>query len=229
MKDILDFTEMDPKEIIARRVSLEIRPKSLVNLGIGIPTLVSDHLDESMGVFFQSENGVVGLGHRPPEGMTDRHLTDAGGTTVSAVPGASIIDSAFSFGLIRGGHLDLTVLGGLQVDARGHLANWMIPGEFVPGMGGAMDLVTGARKVIVAMMHTAKGRSKIVPACDLPVTSQRRVDLIVTELGVMQPRDDGLHLLETGPGVTVEQVQAATTAELIVTGTVPEMDLSRTI
>ncbi|WP_370159507.1 3-oxoacid CoA-transferase subunit B [Salipiger bermudensis] len=223
-----DFETMDPKEIIARRVSLEIRPKSLVNLGIGIPTLVSDHLDESLGVFFQAENGVVGMGHRPPEGMTDRHLTDAGGTFVSAVPGASIIDSAFSFGLIRGGHLDLTVLGGLQVDAKGHRANWMIPGKFVPGMGGAMDLVTGAKKVIVAMIHSAKGTSKIVPECTLPVTSQRCVDLIVTELAVMQPREDGLHLLETGPGVSVEQVVAATDAELVIGDDVPEMDLSRT-
>ena len=144
---------MTPKDLIARRVAQEIRPGTLVNLGIGIPTRVSDHLPEGMGVFFQSENGVVGLGHRPPEGMGDRHLTDAGGSCVSAVPGASIIDSAFSFGLIRGGHLDLTVLGGLQVDARGRLANWMIPGEYVPGMGGAMDLVTGAKRVIVAMLH----------------------------------------------------------------------------
>ncbi|KAA8607006.1 acetate CoA-transferase [Salipiger aestuarii] len=219
---------MDPKEIIARRVSLEIRPKTLVNLGIGIPTLVSDHLTENLGVFFQSENGVVGLGHRPAEGMTDRHLTDAGGTFTSAVPGASIIDSAFSFGLIRGGHLDLTVLGGLQVDAQGHLANWMIPGKFVPGMGGAMDLVTGAKKVIVAMLHSAGGVSKVVPECTLPVTSQRRVDLIVTELAVMAPLDDGLYLLETGPGVSVDEVVAATDADLIIKGDVPQMDLSRT-
>ena len=224
-----DFTAMDPREIIARRVSLEIRPKSLVNLGIGIPTLVSDHLDESLGVFFQSENGVVGLGHRPPEGMTDRHLTDAGGTFTSAVPGASIIDSAFSFGLIRGGHLDLTVLGGLQVDAQGHLANWMIPGEFVPGMGGAMDLVTGAKKVIVAMLHSARGVSKIVPECTLPVTSRRRVNLIVTELAVMAPLDDGLYLLETGPGVTVDQVIAATDAKLVSKGDVPQMNLALTV
>ncbi|WP_328805890.1 3-oxoacid CoA-transferase subunit B [Salipiger abyssi] len=229
MKDLIDFTKMDPKEIIARRVAMEIKPKTLVNLGIGIPTLVSDHLDESMGVFFQAENGAVGMGHRPPEGMTDRHLTDAGGSFVSAVPGASTIDSAFSFGLIRGGHLDLTVLGGLQVDAQGHLANWMIPGKFVPGMGGAMDLVTGAKKVIVAMIHTAKGQSKIVQTCDLPVTSQRRVSLIVTELAVLEPRDDGLHLLETGPGVSVEEVVAATEAKLVISGDIPEMDLSQTV
>ncbi|GGG72189.1 succinyl-CoA--3-ketoacid-CoA transferase [Salipiger pallidus] len=224
-----DVMTMDPKEIIARRVALEIRPRTLVNLGIGIPTLVSDHLDPALGVFFQSENGVVGLGHRPPEGMTDRHLTDAGGTFTSAVPGASIIDSAFSFGLIRGGHLDLTVLGGLQVDAKGHLANWMIPGKFVPGMGGAMDLVTGAKSVIVAMIHTAKGQSKVVPECTLPLTSQRRVDLIVTELAVMRPMDDGLHLLETGPGVSLETVLDQTEATLIVPDNVPQMDLSRTI
>lgn len=133
---------MDPKALIARRVAQEIKPNTLVNLGIGIPTLVSDYLDEDMGVFFQAENGAVGMGHRPPEGMSDRHLTDAGGTFVSFVPGASTIDSAFSFGLIRGGHLDLTVLGALQVDEAGHLANWTIPGQYTPGMGGAMDLVT---------------------------------------------------------------------------------------
>ncbi len=226
---MLDFVTMDPKEIIARRVAMEIKPKSLVNLGIGIPTLVSDHLNESMGVFFQAENGAVGMGHRPPEGMNDRHLTDAGGSFVSAVPGASIIDSAFSFGLIRGGHLDLTVLGGLQVDAEGHLANWMIPGKFVPGMGGAMDLVTGAKKVIVAMIHSAKGQSKIVQKCDLPLTSTRRVNLIVTEKAVMEPRDDGLHLLETGPGVGIDEVIALTDARLIIEGDVPEMDLSKTV
>ncbi len=229
MTDPVQTAAMDPEEVIARRVAREIRPGTLVNLGIGIPTLVSDHLDERLGVFFQAENGAVGMGHRPPEGMTDRHLTDAGGSFVSAVPGASIIDSAFSFGLIRGGHLDLTVLGGLQVDAKGHLANWMIPGRFVPGMGGAMDLVTGAKKVIVAMRHRAKGVSKVVQECDLPLTSQRRVDLIVTELAVMKPMDDGLHLLETGPGIGVDRVVAATDAALVITGRIPEMDLSGSI
>lgn len=151
---------MNPKELIARRVAQEIKPRTLVNLGIGIPTLVPDYLDESLGVFFQAENGAVGMGHRPPEGMTDRHLTDAGGKFTSFVPGASVIDSAFSFGLIRGGHLDLTVLGALQIDEAGRLANWMIPGHYTPGMGGAMDLVTGAKKVIIAMQHTAKGRQR---------------------------------------------------------------------
>lgn len=220
---------MDPKDLIARRVASEIKPKTLVNLGIGIPTLVSDHLDESLGVFFQAENGVVGMGHRPPEGMTDRHLTDAGGLFVSAVPGAATCDSAMSFGLIRGGHLDLTVLGALQVDEAGHLANWAIPGAFTPGMGGAMDLVTGAKKVIIAMRHTAKGEAKIVPVCTLPLTSQRRVDLIVTEMAVIEPRDDGLHLLERAPDVSVDSILAATKARLIYAGDVPEMDLSGSV
>lgn len=220
---------MDPKELIARRVAAEIKPKTLVNLGIGIPTLVSDHLREDLGVFFQAENGVVGMGHRPPEGMTDRHLTDAGGAFVSAVPGAATCDSAISFGLIRGGHLDVTVLGALQVDEAGQLANWIIPGQFTPGMGGAMDLVTGAKKVIIAMRHTAKGAPKIVPVCTLPLTSQRRVDLIVTEMAVIKPCDDGLHLLERAPNVSVDSILAATEAKLIYSGDVPEMDLSGSI
>ncbi|WP_417269076.1 3-oxoacid CoA-transferase subunit B [Celeribacter sp.] len=217
---------MNARELIARRVAQEIQPRTLVNLGIGIPTLVSDYLDESLGVFFQAENGAVGMGHRPPEGMTDRHLTDAGGSFVSFVPGASTIDSAFSFGLIRGGHLDLTVLGALQVDEAGHLANWIIPGHFTPGMGGAMDLVTGAKKVIIAMKHTNKGEPKILPECTLPLTSQRRIDLIVTELAVIKPEDDGLHLIERAPDVSVDEIVAATTARLIYHGDVPEMRLS---
>nr|WP_319248579.1 3-oxoacid CoA-transferase subunit B [uncultured Celeribacter sp.] len=217
---------MTAKDLIARRVAQEISPGTLVNLGIGIPTLVSDYLHEDMGVFFQAENGAVGMGHRPPEGMTDRHLTDAGGRFVSFVPGASTIDSAFSFGLIRGGHLDLTVLGALQVDEHGHLANWMIPGEYTPGMGGAMDLVTGAKRVVIAMQHTARGTPKIVPECTLPLTSQRRVDLIVTDLAVIRPEDDGLHLIERAPGVSVEQILAATTARLIHAAIVPEMQIS---
>lgn len=214
---------MDPKALIARRVAQEIEPNTLVNLGIGIPTLVSDYLDEDMGVFFQAENGAVGMGHRPPEGMGDRHLTDAGGRFVSFVPGASTIDSAFSFGLIRGGHLDLTVLGALQVDEAGHLANWTIPGQYTPGMGGAMDLVTGAKKVIIAMLHRAKGEAKILRECTLPLTSQRRVDLIVTELGVFKPEDDGLHLIERAPNVTLEMILAMTEARLIHAADVPEM------
>ncbi|MFV0334449.1 MAG: 3-oxoacid CoA-transferase subunit B [Tropicimonas sp.] len=216
---------MDAKEIIARRVSCEVKTDMLVNLGIGLPSLVANYLPEDVDVFFQAENGVIGLGARPPEGMEDPDLTDAGGSFVTAVPGAASIDSAMSFGLIRGGHLDMTVLGGLQVDERGYLANWMVPGKMVPGMGGAMDLVAGAKRVIVAMVHTAKGNPKIIPECTLPLTAARRVSLIVTEMAVIEPTEAGLVLRELGPGVTLEQVREATTAKLIVEGEVPEMTL----
>ena len=216
---------MDAKEIIARRVALEIRPDTLVNLGIGIPSLVANYLPKGVNVFFQAENGVVGLGSRPPEGMEDPFLTDAGGGFVTAVPGAASIDSAMSFGLIRGGHLDMTVLGGLQVDAAGRLANWMVPGRMVPGMGGAMDLVSGARRVIIAMTHTAKGTPKIVERCDLPITADRRVDLIVTDMAVIEPTEDGLFLRELAPGVTRAEVDAATSAPLHHGGTVPVMEI----
>ncbi|MFV0360615.1 3-oxoacid CoA-transferase subunit B [Tropicimonas sp.] len=217
---------MDAKEIIARRVAQEVRDGMLVNLGIGLPSLVTSYLSDLEDVFFQAENGVIGLGARPPEGMEDPDLTDAGGRFVTAVPGAASIDSAMSFGLIRGGHLDMTVLGGLQVDERGHLANWMVPGSMVPGMGGAMDLVTGARRVVVAMVHTARGRPKILPECTLPLTAVRRVDLVVTEMAVIEPTDGGLVLRELGPGVSVEDVRAATAARLIVPGRVPQMVLA---
>ena len=217
---------MDAKEIIARRVAREVRPDTLVNLGIGLPSLVANHLPADIKVFFQAENGVIGLGARPPEGMEDPNLTDAGGGFVTAVPGAASIDSAMSFGLIRGGHLDMTVLGGLQVDERGYLANWTVPGKMVPGMGGAMDLVAGAKRVIVAMLHTAKGNPKIVPECSLPLTAARRVSLIVTEMAVIEPTADGLVLRERGPGVSVEDITAATAAQLLQLGEVPEMTLA---
>jgi acetate CoA/acetoacetate CoA-transferase beta subunit len=216
---------MDPKEIIARRVALEIKRGTLVNLGIGLPSMVANYLPADAGVFFQAENGVIGLGARPPEGMEDVNLTDAGGGFVTAVPGAASIDSAMSFGLIRGGHLDMTVLGGLQVDERGYLANWTIPGKMVPGMGGAMDLVAGAKQVIVAMTHTAKGSPKIVPECTLPLTAERRVSLIVTEMAVIRPEDDGLRLLERGPGVSREAIEDATAARLIFSDDESEMAL----
>lgn len=215
----------DAKIVIARRVAREVKPDSLVNLGIGLPSMVANHLPAGVQVFFQAENGVIGLGARPPEGMEDPDLTDAGGSFVTAVPGAASIDSAMSFGLIRGGHLDMTVLGGLQVDERGYLANWTVPGRMVPGMGGAMDLVAGARRVIVAMQHTQKGRAKIVPVCTLPLTAERRVSLIVTEMAVIEPVEGGLKLLERGPGVSVDDVIAATDATLIVEGDVPEMQI----
>ena len=159
---------MSPQEIIQRRVARELHPGTLVNLGIGLPTGVSRYVSPDSGILFQSENGIVGMGSRPAEGMEDEDLTDAGGGFISAVPGAATVDSTMSFGLIRGGHLDATVLGGLEVDEQGHLANWMVPGKIIPGMGGAMDLVSGARRVIVAMQHTAKGQPKIVPECTLP-------------------------------------------------------------
>jgi acetate CoA/acetoacetate CoA-transferase beta subunit len=218
--------DMEPQEIITRRIARELKPGMLVNLGIGIPTLVANYLPEGMHVFFQSENGLIGTGSPPEEGMAHRTLTDAGGRPVTALPGASTFDSAMSFGLIRGGHLDLAVLGGLQVDQEGHLANWMIPGKMVPGMGGAMDLVTGAKRVVVAMQHTAKGATKIVKQCKLPVTSLRPVDLVVTELAVIAFRDGHATLLETAPNVSVAQVKAATEAELSVPGKVPEMALN---
>lgn len=217
---------MDHKVLIAKRVAQELQSGHLVNLGIGLPTLVANHLPPDIDVFFQSENGIVGMGPVPEEGMEEPDLTDAGGGFVSALPGATSVDSAMSFGLIRGGHLDITVLGGLQVDQQGHLANWMIPGKMVPGMGGAMDLVSGAKRVIVAMTHTAKGNPKIVPACTLPLTSLRRVSLIVTELAVIEPTEAGLVLREVAPDVTVDHVVESTAAELIINGDVPVMPVA---
>lgn len=217
---------MDAKELIARRVAREIHAGMLVNLGIGLPSLVANFVPANAGVFFQAENGVIGLGARPPEGMEDPNLTDAGGGFVTAVPGAASIDSAMSFGLIRGGHLDMTVLGGLQVDAQGRLANWKVPGKMVPGMGGAMDLVTGAKSVVVAMQHSARGEPKIVTECSLPLTSLRRVNLIVTDLAVIVPGKDGLVLTETAPGVSVDEVIAQTGAALTVASDLREMELA---
>ena len=216
---------MDAKEIIARRVAFELHDRTLVNLGIGLPTLVASYVPPGIRVAFQSENGIVGFGARPPEGMEDPYLTDAGGGFVSALPGAWSFDSVTSFALIRGGHLDMTVLGGLQVDAGGRLANWMVPGRMVAGMGGAMDLVAGARRVVIAMQHTARGEPKIVRELTLPATAVRRVTLVVTDMAVIEPTDDGLVLRERAPGVTVEAILAATGAPLRVEGSVPEMRL----
>jgi acetate CoA/acetoacetate CoA-transferase beta subunit len=216
---------MDAQTVIAKRIALELRSGMLVNLGIGIPTLVANYVPAGMSVFFQSENGLIGTGPIPEEGMGHPTLTDAGGKPVSALPGACTFDSAMSFALIRGGHLDMTVLGGLQVDGQGRLANWMIPGKMVPGMGGAMDLVTGAKRVIVAMQHCAKGKSKIVKKCSLPLTSIRPVDLVVTELAVIGFPQGRCTLLETAPGVSRRQVIEATEAELCAPDEVPEMRL----
>jgi len=216
---------MDAQTIIARRIARELRAGMLVNLGIGIPTLVANYLPDGVNVFFQSENGLIGTGPVPEPGMAHPTLTDAGGKPVSALPGACTFDSAMSFGLIRGGHVDLTVLGALQVDGTGVLANWMIPGKMVPGMGGAMDLVSGAKRVIVAMQHTAKGKPKIVKSCSLPITSTRRVDLVVTELAVIAFPDGNATLVETAPGVSTVQVLDATEAPLVVPAQVPVMPL----
>src|SRR5437868_6678990 len=214
---------MEPQIIIARRIARELSPGMLVNLGIGIPTMVASHVPPGMQVFFQSENGLIGTGAPPAEGMAHPTLTDAAGQPVTALPGASAFDSAMSFGLIRGGHVDLTVLGGLQVDQAGLLANWMIPGKMIPGMGGAMDLVTGAKRVIVAMQHAAKGKSKIVEICNLPLTSARPVDMVVTDMAVITFPGGKATLLETAPGVSVAEVLAVTEAELVMPETISEM------
>jgi acetate CoA/acetoacetate CoA-transferase beta subunit len=216
---------MDAQVVIARRVARELRTGNLVNLGIGIPTLVANYLPANIQVFFQSENGLIGTGPIPEQGMAHPLLTDAGGRPISALPGASTFDSAMSFGLIRGGHVDVTVLGGLQVDSEGHIANWTIPGKMVPGMGGAMDLVSGAKRVIIAMQHAAKGKSKIVAKCSLPLTSTRSVDLLVTELAVIGFADRKAILLERAPGISVGEVLALTEADLSIPNDVPEMKL----
>jgi len=217
---------MDAKEIIARRIALEPKSGDLVNLGIGMPTMVASYLPAGVEVFFQSENGLIGMQPLREPGLADEYLSDAGGSYISAVPGACSFDSCLSFGLIRGGHLDITVLGGLEVDQDGLLANWMVPGKMVPGMGGAMDLVSGAKRVIVAMTHTAKGNPKIRKKCALPLTSDRPVSLVVTELAVLEPTPQGLVLKELAPGVSVENVIAATEAKLVIPPSIPTMPLA---
>jgi acetate CoA/acetoacetate CoA-transferase beta subunit len=216
---------MDEKTLIAKRVALELKDGDLVNLGIGLPTLVAAFVPRNAEIFFQSENGIVGMLALPEEGLEAEDLTDAGGGPIGALPGAATFDSAMSFGLIRGGHLDVTVLGGLQVDQKGRLANWMVPGRMVPGMGGAMDLVSGAKRVIVAMTHTVKGTPKIVRHCSLPLPSARPVSLIVTEMAVIEPTAEGLLLRELAPGITVAAVRQATQADLILPDQVSEMPI----
>ncbi|MBS4538332.1 CoA transferase subunit B [Clostridium sp. D2Q-11] len=213
------------KEIIAKRVAQEMKDGDVINLGIGLPTLVANYISDDIDVILQSENGFVGIGPSPKEGEEDLDLTNAGGQLVTIKKGGAFFDSATSFGIIRGGHVNATVLGALQVDSKGNLANWMIPGKMVPGMGGAMDLVVGAKKVIVAMTHTAKGSPKILKECNLPLTAAGQVDLIVTEMGVMEVTDKGLLLKELGPGVTIEDIKAATEAELIISEDLKEMEI----
>ena len=204
------------RERIAERVAKEFSNGDVVNLGIGLPTLVANYIPENISITLQSENGFLGIGPAPQAGEEIPNLVNAGGQPVSILPGGAFFDSAFSFALIRGGHVAATVLGALQVDEEGNLANWMVPGKMVPGMGGAMDLVAGARKVIVAMEHTAKGEPKILKKCNLPLTAQKEVDLIVTEKGVIEVTSEGLVLIEIAPDTTVEEVQQLTEATLII-------------
>jgi len=205
------------KEFIARRAARELHDGDFVNLGIGLPTMIPEFLPPDVHVILESEDGIVGAGPRPDAEHADpRYVVDAGGQPASCPPGGAYISSVVSFGLIRGGHVDATVLGALQVDQEGSLANWIIPGKMVPGMGGAMDLVVGAKRVIIAMEHTQKGEPKILKRCTLPLTAVNCVDLIITEMGVMAVRPEGLVLTELNPQFTVADVRAATEADLIV-------------
>lgn len=213
------------RETVARRAAKEIKDGYVINLGIGLPTLVPNYLDEDVHVTLHSENGLLGLGPKATQGQENPELTDAGGACVTALKGASLFDSASSFGLVRGGHIDVTILGALQTDAKGNLANWCIPGKKTPGMGGAMDLLAGAKRVILAMEHTAKGNHKILEECTLPLTAAGAVDLIITEMGVMKVTPEGLELVEINPEFTVEQVQEATGARLIISPELKPMQI----
>ncbi|MCX7779748.1 MAG: 3-oxoacid CoA-transferase subunit B [Negativicutes bacterium] len=217
---------MDAKTIIAKRIAMELKDGDVVNLGIGIPTMVADHLPQGVQVILQSENGFVGL--KPAEeGKIDPDLVNAGGKPVGIIPGGAFFDSCMSFAIIRGGHVDATVLGALEVDQEGNLANWMVPGKMVPGMGGAMDLVVGARRVIVAMEHTAKdGAPKILQKCTLPLTARGEVDMIVTNLAVFTLGKSGLVLEEVAPGVTVDTVKASTEAQFTFSPSLREMPIA---
>jgi len=213
----------DIKQIIASRVAKELKDGDVVNLGIGLPTMVANFLPEGVNIILQSENGIMGMGAAPEKGSEDVDIVNAGAQYVTVNPGAMFFDSATSFGIIRGGHVDATILGALEVDRDGNLANWIVPGKMVPGMGGAMDLVVGAKKVIVAMQHTQKGKHKILEKCTLPFTAVKVVDMIITEMGVMEVRPEGIVLTELSPDFTVEDVQNATGTRLIVSSELKPM------
>jgi 3-oxoacid CoA-transferase subunit B len=211
---------------IAKRISQELRNGWYVNLGIGIPTLVANYVPEGINVEFQSENGILGMGAFPFDGEEDADLINAGKQTVTLEPGASVFDSATSFAMIRGQHVQLTVLGAMEVSENGDIANWKIPGKMVKGMGGAMDLVASAENIIVAMMHTnKKGESKLLPSCSLPLTGVACVTRVITNLAALEIKNGAFHLLERAPGVSIEEIQAATAGQLIIEGDIPEMQL----
>ncbi len=212
------------KEQIAKRIAKELKDGYYVNLGIGIPTLVANFVPEGLEIMLQSENGLLGMGEFPAEDKVDADLINAGKQTVTMTPGAALFDSADSFAMIRGGHVDLTVLGAFEIDQAGNIASWMIPGKLVKGMGGAMDLVAGAENIIVAMTHANKhGVSKILKSCSLPLTGVACVKKVVTDLAYMELIDGKFHLLERAPGVSVEEIQQKTEADLVVSGDIPEM------
>lgn len=214
------------REVIAKRAALELKDGYIVNLGIGLPTLIPNYLKPDVKVLLQSENGIIGMGANPKEGEENKEIVNAGGSYTSIIDGGASFDSATSFAIIRGGHVDASILGAMQVDEKGNLANWMIPGKKVPGMGGAMDLVVGAKHVILAMEHTAKGSHKILKECTLPLTAKEQVNLIITEMGVMEITPEGIVLKEIHPEFTIEQVQEATEATLIIAEDLKPMQLS---